>query len=116
METLSAVRAKVGARSPGSYEVAGPGEPKPASSSSPAGRGSPATAAPESHAYRLEDLETLATVALCGTWHFLPVCSSGELLWCFIGDSTRSFFHMSIEKLAGATLGLEICQTQHDEV
>ncbi|KAL8190217.1 UNVERIFIED_CONTAM: hypothetical protein K2H54_044014 [Gekko kuhli] len=62
METLSAVRAKVGARSPGSCEAAGPGEPKPASSSSPAGRGSPAAATPESHAYRLEDLETLATV------------------------------------------------------
>lgn len=62
METLNAVRAKVGARSPGSCEAAGHGEPKPASSSSPAGRGSPAPAALESHAYRLEDLETLATV------------------------------------------------------
>nr|XP_005283402.1 cAMP-dependent protein kinase catalytic subunit PRKX [Chrysemys picta bellii] len=60
METLSAVKAKVGAKSAGGCEAAGTGEPQPAPSSSPASSGSPAP--PEPHACKLEDLETLATV------------------------------------------------------
>ncbi|CAM2096656.1 unnamed protein product [Caretta caretta] len=60
METLSAVKAKVGPKSAGGCEAAGAGEPQPAPSSSPAGFGSPAP--PEPHAGKLEDLETLATV------------------------------------------------------
>ncbi|KAM3836947.1 cAMP-dependent protein kinase catalytic subunit PRKX isoform 2-T2 [Vipera latastei] len=59
METLSAVRAKVEVRSPVGCEAAGTGEPQPICSSGPAIRGS---AASDSPAYRLEDLETLATV------------------------------------------------------
>ncbi|XP_062457409.1 cAMP-dependent protein kinase catalytic subunit PRKX isoform X2 [Rhea pennata] len=63
MDAFSAAKAKMGAKSGGEAAAAALGlaAPQPAAPSpSPAGHGSPA--APEPGAYKLEDLETLATV------------------------------------------------------
>lgn len=61
MDAFSAAKAKMGAKSGGEAAAAGLAAPQPAAPApSPAGPGSPA--APEPAAYKLEDLETLATV------------------------------------------------------
>ncbi|XP_062343988.1 cAMP-dependent protein kinase catalytic subunit PRKX isoform X2 [Cinclus cinclus] len=61
MDAFSAAKAKMGAKSGGEAAAAGVAAPQPAvQSPSPAGPGSPAALEPA--AYKLEDLETLATV------------------------------------------------------
>lgn len=62
MDAFSAAKAKMGAKSGGeAAAAAGLAAPQPAATApSPAGPGSPS--APEPTAYKLEDLETLATV------------------------------------------------------
>lgn len=65
MDAFSAAKAKMGAKSGGEAAAAGVAAPQPAvPAPSPAGPGSPAALEPA--AYKLEDLETLATVGECG--------------------------------------------------
>lgn len=68
MDAFSAAKAKMGAKSGGeavAAAAAGLAAPQLASPApSPVGPGSPA--APEPASYKLEDLETLATVGECG--------------------------------------------------
>lgn len=66
MDAFSAAKAKMGAKSGGeAAAAAGLAAPQPAATApSPAGPGS--TSAPEPAAYKLEDLETLATVGEYG--------------------------------------------------
>lgn len=65
MDAFSAAKAKMGAKSGGEAAAAGVAAPQPAvPAPGPAAPGSPAALEPA--AYKLEDLETLATVGECG--------------------------------------------------
>ncbi|RMC06536.1 hypothetical protein DUI87_15973 [Hirundo rustica rustica] len=89
MDAFSAAKAKMGAKSGGEAAAAGVAAPQPAvPAPSPAGPGSPAALEPA--AYKLEDLETLATVELA------PAQPREGHQWCLAPAGCGTVHHHSL--------------------